>query len=68
MAGDKNAKLTVNERRHARQMAYLNGGLWAIGNGLTSSSLVVYLALELDAPGLGVGNSVPSSRRNIRVL
>ena len=39
-------------------MAYLNGGLWAIGNGLASSSLVVYLALELDAPGLGVGIGV----------
>ena len=39
-------------------MAYLNGGLWAIGNGLASSSLVVYLALELGAPGLGVGIGV----------
>lgn len=39
-------------------MGYWNGVLWAIGNGLASSTLVVYLALELGAPGLGVGISL----------
>ena len=36
-------------------MAYWNIGLWAVGNGLTSTTLVVFLALELDAPRLGLG-------------
>ncbi len=58
MTGFKSRGLTIVQRRRARQLAYLNGGLWAIGNGLASSSLVVYLALELDAPGLGVGIGV----------
>ncbi|MBN1591203.1 MAG: hypothetical protein JW888_16945 [Pirellulales bacterium] len=48
-------RLTVAARRRARRLAYWNGGLWAIGNGLASTLLVVYLALELNSPGLGVG-------------
>ena len=58
MSASNSTRLTVGRRRRARRLAYLNGGLWAIGNGLASSSLVVYLALELDAPGLGVGIGV----------
>lgn len=46
---------TVFQRRQARRLSYVNGGLWAIGNGLTSSTLIVYLALQLGAPGLGLG-------------
>jgi MFS family permease len=48
----------ILERHRARRLGYWNGVLWAIGNGLASSTLVVYLALELDAPGLGVGISL----------
>jgi len=58
MSASNGTRLTVCQRRRARRLAYLNGGLWAIGNGLASSSLVVYLALELDAPGLGLGIGV----------
>lgn len=46
------------QRRRARRLACWNGALWAVGNGLASSTLVVYLALELGAPGLGVGISL----------
>lgn len=37
------------------RLAYVNGGLWAIGNGLASTTLVVYLAIELGAAGLAIG-------------
>jgi Na+/melibiose symporter-like transporter len=47
--------MTVASRRQGRRLAYWNAGLWALGNGLASTLLVVYLALELGAPGLGVG-------------
>jgi len=47
--------LPLVARRRGRRLAYWNGGLWAVGNGLASTLLVVYLALELDAPGLGLG-------------
>ncbi|MGW8258174.1 MAG: hypothetical protein ACWGMZ_11865, partial [Thermoguttaceae bacterium] len=36
---------------------------WAVGNGLTSSTLVVYLALELDAPRIGLGIALILSAR-----
>ena len=36
------------------QMAYWNGGLWSIGNGMVSTTLIVYLALELGARGVAV--------------
>lgn len=42
------------ERRRAMRRAYENAALWAVGNGLASSTLVVYLAQELGAAGLAV--------------
>jgi hypothetical protein len=36
------------------RLGYLNGALWAIGNGLTSGSLITYLAIDLGAQGVGV--------------
>ena len=42
------------QRRRARRLAYWNGALWAIGNGLASTMLVVYLAMEFDIPGIGL--------------
>jgi len=48
-------RLSVWRRRRARRLAYANGGVWAIGNGLASSMLVVYLAMEYDVPGMGLG-------------
>lgn len=32
-----------------------NGGLWALGNGLISSTLVIYLAIEAGVPRVGLG-------------
>lgn len=46
--------LTVATRRRARRLAYQNGGIWAVGNGLASTMLVVYLAMEYDVPGVGL--------------
>ena len=36
--------------------AYLNGLLWAIGNGLASSTLVIYLGLGVELAGDGAGD------------
>lgn len=47
--------LTVAARRRARSLAQWNAILWALGNGLVSSSLVIYLAFELGASRLGLG-------------
>ncbi len=38
--------------RRAMRLANVNAGLWAIGNGLISTTLVFYLAVELGAAGL----------------
>jgi MFS family permease len=37
------------------RLACANAGLWAIGNGLVSTQLIVYLATEFGAGGLGIG-------------
>ncbi len=42
------------ERRKALTWGHVNGGLWAIGNALTTGSLVSYLARDLGAAGLGL--------------
>lgn len=44
-------RLTTVMRRRAIRLAYVNAALWAIGNGLVSSTLIVYLVL-----GRGAGN------------
>jgi len=46
--------LTVTSRRRAMRLAYWNGALWATGNGLASTTLVVYLAMEFDSARLGL--------------
>lgn len=40
--------------RRAMMLASVNAGVWAVGNGLVSTSLVIYLATELGARGLAV--------------
>jgi MFS family permease len=42
------------ERRRALAWGHVNGGLWAAGNALTTGALVVYLARDLGAAGLGL--------------
>jgi MFS family permease len=41
-------------RRRALNLACVNAGFWATGNGLTSTGLVVYLARELGAKGIEI--------------
>ncbi|MHB8898913.1 MAG: MFS transporter [Thermoguttaceae bacterium] len=53
--GDKPPAPPVICRRLARRQAYRNGALWALGSGLVSSTLVVYLAIELGTAGAGLG-------------
>jgi MFS family permease len=36
------------------RLANANAGLWAVGNGLVSTTLIVYLALDLGAAGLAI--------------
>jgi len=50
--------LPIHQRRRARRLAYVNSGLWATGNGMVSTMLVVYLAMEFDVPGIGLGISL----------
>lgn len=45
----------LRQRRHALALGHANGGLWAVGNALTTGALVVYLARDLGAQGLGIG-------------
>ncbi len=46
---------TIGERRRARRLAIWNGAIWALGNGLASTTLIVYLARELHSERLGLG-------------
>lgn len=47
--------LPVLQHRRAQRLAVWNAALWAVGNGLASTTLVVYLARELHAERLGLG-------------
>lgn len=58
MAIRTDTPLAVFHRRRAMQLAYWNGAIWSIGNGLASSLLILYLAMELDVPGIGLGISL----------
>lgn len=49
-----NPRLPTRVIRRAMTLASMNAGLWAIGNGLVSTSLVIYLAAELGAAGLSI--------------
>ena len=62
-AADK--PLAVFQRRRARRLAYWNGAVWAVGNGLANTTLVVYLALELGAGRIGLGISLILAARHI---
>ena len=47
-------RLTPASRRRALWLGDVNAGLWAAGNGLTSGALLVFLAQDLGAKGIGV--------------
>ncbi len=55
MTIDADLPLTVLDRRRARRLTYWNGAVWAIGNGLASTTLVIYLAMELGVSRIGLG-------------
>ncbi len=57
--------LTIVERRRARRLAYWNGAVWSIGNGLASTTLVVYLAGELGAEKIGLGIGLILAARHL---
>jgi MFS family permease len=48
-------RLSAAERRRSMRLAYVNGGLWAIGNGLASTTLLIYLVFEWGAKGQDIG-------------
>ena len=54
MNGKSAERLSRADRLRAMRHAYQNAAAWAVGNGLASSSLVVYLAQEFGATGLAV--------------
>lgn len=59
-------------RRRGLRAAYANAALWAVGNGLVSSTLVVYLALDVfpenfAAEGIAI-SLIYSARRFVGVL
>lgn len=43
-----------SHRRRTIQAFYLNGACWGLGNGLVSSSLIIYLAGAFGAAGFAV--------------
>ena len=55
MPVDSAKPLTVAQRRRAMRLAYWNGAVWAVGNGLASTALIVFLALELGVERAGMG-------------
>ena len=56
--GNNQRRLTVWERRRARRLAYANGLLWGLGNGLASTMALVFWAVELGAWQIGLGVSL----------
>lgn len=65
MYAEADKPLAVFGRRRARRLAYWNGGVWAIGNGLASTTLVVYLALDLGAGRIGLGIALILAARHL---
>jgi MFS family permease len=55
MTADAITMPTVRERRRARKLAVWNGAVWSIGNGLVSSTLIIYWAREIGAVWIGLG-------------
>jgi len=65
MATDADRPLSVSQRRRAMRCAYGNGAVWAVGNGLASTTLVVYLAMELGAQRIGLGIGMILAMRHL---
>ncbi len=65
MATAPDKPLAVFLRRRARRLAYWNGAVWGIGNGLASTTLVIYLALDLGAGRIGLGIALILAARHV---
>jgi MFS family permease len=50
-----NYAISKHQRRRALCLAHLNGALWSLGNGLASTSLLVYMIKQLGASETAVG-------------
>jgi MFS family permease len=65
MNDDAFAKPTILQRRRARRLAVWNGAVWAIGNGLAATTLLLYWAKELHAAWIGLGIGLLSAAPQI---
>jgi len=65
----RGTSLHDNWRRRAFRLAYANAAIWAIGNGLVSSTLIVYLALSVGARSFqsGLIYAAPSLAGTLRL-
>lgn len=61
-SGSQPAARRVRLLRRDARLANVNAALWAVGNGLTSSLLITYLALALGAEGLVVSGVLAAPR------
>jgi hypothetical protein len=50
--------LSVVQRRRVRRLAYRNAAIWALGNGLANSWLLLWFAMDLGAWRIGLGLSL----------
>jgi MFS family permease len=51
----RDERLPRDARRRAIALSYANAAVWAVGNGLVSSTLVIFLALDLGASNFQAG-------------
>ena len=65
MITEADMPLPIFQCRQARRLAYWNGAVWAVGNGLAGTTLVIYLAMELGATKIGLGISLILAARHI---
>jgi MFS family permease len=65
MTDDARVSPTVLQRRRARRLAVWNGAIWAVGNGLVSTTLIIYWAKELKAAWIGLGIGLVSAAPQI---
>jgi len=54
MQEPRHYRMPKAQRRRAMRLGYLNGALWAAGNGLTSGALVYYFFLDMGISGLSL--------------
>jgi MFS family permease len=54
MPAPQSTRVDAAARRRGIWAANVNAALWAIGNGLVSSTLVIYLALDFGATGIAI--------------